>query len=88
MLEEEKKVKKPKAVLDKKLRKNREARIAQYMAANPLIQGLLVEKLNEDLAAVRMLLENGCTEPEGWIRFFQGQIKSMKDMLNLVSFPQ
>lgn len=84
MKEERKPPKPPKALLDKQAKAFRDAEIGRLMNANPLIKDMVLEKINDALAACRTRLEDGTDLPDAELRHLQGRIFSLKFMLNVV----
>lgn len=63
----------------------RDAQITGFMAGNPLVRELMLEKLRTELAELRQTLEEAVNEPLDRIRLLQGRITATKDLLSVVS---
>lgn len=73
------------AMQERRNKTARDVKIAGFMAGNPLVRDLMTEKLRSELAELREALENAVTEPLDHLRFIQGRIKALKDLLPVVS---
>jgi chaperonin cofactor prefoldin len=73
------------AIQERRNKTARDVKIAGFMAGNPLVRDLMTEKLRSELTELREALENAVDKPLDQLRFLQGRIKGLKDMLAFVS---
>jgi hypothetical protein len=73
------------AIQERRNKTARDVKIAGFMAGNPLVRDLMTEKLKSEIDVLRNTLENAVNEPLDQLRFIQGRIKALTDILSVVS---